>query len=178
MKENSSTWPILITELVRVKERIERAHPGFWPHHLPELRADPELLDRTESSLGRSLPPSYRRFLLHADGWKGFFQTVDLLSCEQLVRGRHRDHFERAYSWLAPEDWDLLGLRRDETLVIGVTVEDRDVFVLGAPEPATGEQEVVWLAGSLVDRWSTFYEFFKSMIEYSKLMIDSNRREI
>lgn len=164
----SHSWPVLIAKLVEVKQLVEETNPGFWPHHYPEVGASPEVIDHIESVLERKLPWSYRQFLLHANGWKGFFQTVDLLSCEQLVGSSHREYFDNEYGGLCADDWARLALRPEDLVVIGVTLEDRDAFVLNYASDQQGEREVVWLAGDVVDRWVSFYDFFLSMIEYNK----------
>lgn len=167
----TEAWPFLIGSLVQVKQTLAQVDGGLWPFHYPEVKANEQLVVETERRLGLSLPPSYREFLLHANGWKGFFQTVDLLGCTELVAGPHRDSFDAAYGALREEEWKAIGLTRDFTLPFGMTLQDKDAFVFDLTRQQEGEYRIVWLAGETVDEWASFTECFKSMIEY-------NRREV
>jgi len=164
-------WPSLIVALVRIKERLAEVDGGFWPFHLPELRASDSLLQSTESKLGFRFQDSYRDFLLHSNGWKGFFQTIDLLSCDELIGGEHQRYFWGAHAGLQPEEWQRVGLDQSKILPIGVTLEDRASFVLDFSN--TGKQRFLWLGAEVVDEWGDFADFFRSMIEYNRLEIDS-----
>ncbi len=167
----TETWSVLIGTLVQIKQTLAQVDGGLWPYHYPEVKASEQLVDETERRLGVSLSPSYRGFLLHANGWKGFFQTVDLVGCEDLVAGRYRDYFDATYGALREEEWKALGLTRGSVLPFGVSLQNRDAFVFDLARQHEGEFRIVWFAGEAVDEWTTFTEFFKSMIEY-------NRREV
>lgn len=167
----SEAWPVLIGTLVQVKQTLAQVDGGLWPYHYPEVKASEQVIGDTERRLGLSLSPSYREFLLHANGWKGFFQTVDLLGCAELITGSHRDSFDATYGSLQEEEWRAIGLTRGSTLPFGVTLQDKDAFVFDLTRKREGEFGIVWLAGETIDEWASFTEFFKSMIEY-------NRREV
>src|SRR5436305_6465834 len=116
--------------MLLAKERLA-AVDSLCPSTVPREGAREEQIQRVEERLGRRLPASYRSFLQHANGWDAFFQTIDLPSCE---------------------DWAALGLEPERLLVIGVTLEDRDVLALDLAHPAEpGECYVVWLAGEKIE---------------------------
>lgn len=167
----SENWPVLIGTLVQIKQTLAQVDGGLWPYHYPELKASQQIVAETERRLGLQLPASYREFLLHANGWKGLFQAVDLLGCEQLVAGPHREFFDATYGVLREEEWKAIGLTRGFTLAFGITLQDKDAFVFDLTREREGEFRIVWVAGEMVDEWGSFTECFKSMIEY-------NRREV
>jgi hypothetical protein len=160
---------VLIAELVRIKSQLHGVDGGLWPYHLPELKATDEQIARVEDDLGVELPSSYREFLRHANGWRGFFQTVDLLGCDDLTGGRYQEYYRSLVDALRPPERAAAGLSAERQICIGATLVDRDLFVLSYP--ADGSPKVIWTAGEEVDRWCDFEDFFRSMIEY-------NRREL
>ena len=107
-------------------------------------------------------------FLENANGWKGILHRIDLLSCDEVIAGRYREHFEYSYSGLTERDWKAIGVEPDSLIPIGVTLTDRDVFALDPRRLSGGEARVVWLAGELIDEWPNFFECFASLIEYNK----------
>jgi hypothetical protein len=167
----NESWPVLIGILVQVKQTLAQVDGGLWPYHYPEVKATEQILGDTERKLGLRLAPSYREFLLHSDGWKGFFQTVDLLGSEELIAGPHRAFFDASYGVLRDEEWRAIGLERGRTLPFGISLQDKDAFVFDLTQEREWEFRIVWLAGGVVDEWTSFTDFFKSMIEY-------NRREV
>lgn len=161
-------WPALIGSLVLVKQTLAQVDGGLWPHHYPEVKAGEEIIAATERLLGLRLSPSYRGFLLHANGWKGFFQAVDLLQAEGLIAGSHRAMFDASYGALREDEWKAIGLTRSHTLPFGISLRDKDAFVFDLTQEREGEFRVVWLAGEMIDDWPSFIDFFKSMIEYNR----------
>ncbi len=165
MTEN---WPVLIGTLVQVQQALAQVDGGLWPHHYPEVKAGKHQVDHAEQKLGFSLPSSYRDFLLHADGWKGFFQSIDLFGCGELVGGKHREYFEATYGRLNSAQWGALTLSPEAVLPIALTLEDKDALVLDLRSRHDDEFRIVWLAGEPIDEWPSFAECFTSMIEYNR----------
>src|SRR5436305_7688262 len=148
--------------MLLAKERLA-AVDSLCPSTVPREGAREEQIQRVEERLGRRLPSSYRSFLRHANGWDAFFQTIDLPSCEELLGGPHQDYARLLFSGLAAEDWAALGLDPERLLVIGVTLEDRDVLALDLARPTEPREcYVVWLAGEKIEEWPSFAECFQS----------------
>jgi hypothetical protein len=164
-------WPTLITRMLEVKSRLAEVDGGLWPYRLPELAAKPSAIAEAEFDLGVKLPASFREFLLHADGWSGTFQTIDILGCQELLTGPHQERATAILNGLEPEDWKNLDLVPEAILPIGVSLKDVDLFVIDLSVASQNEAPVVWVAGERIDEWPTFADCFASMIEY-------NRREI
>jgi hypothetical protein len=158
--------------MLEVKQRLAEVDGGLWPYNFPEVRADENMICELEKDLGFRLPSSYRDFLLHANGWRGFFQTTDLLGSRELLRGNHRSYFQRVYSGLNTSDWTALGLDPEKVLAIGVNLEDRNVFMLDLASYRENDAPVVWLDGARIEDWPNFEEFFLAMIEYNRLEVE------
>lgn len=160
-----SRWPQLIGGMVLLKQQLAAVDGGLWPHHLPGVRASESDVVRTEELLGVSLPEDYRSFLLHADGWPGFFQTIDLLGCSSLVQGEHLRRFYDQYGALSPVEWQEMDLHSEGFIPIGVSLEDSDVVVISV---GADRADVAWVAGGLIERWQSFHEFFIAMLAYTR----------
>jgi hypothetical protein len=164
-------WKQYIIELILVKQKLaDLDTKGLWPHSLPAVAASEARLAEVETHLGGTLDPAFRMFLLHADGWPAFYQTVDLFGSKDLLGN---DRFRHAAEMLEYVEANVLsqgGLRREELLPIAVSPVDLDLFVMirrSTPHPGM----VVWLAGSEVDRFADFGEFFRAMADYNRLEV-------
>ena len=82
-----------IATLVLVKQELMKQDvEQIWPHHFPEVGASEEYVYALEQEFGCKLDIIYRDFLQHANGWKGFYQTVELFSIEQLKKSAILNH--------------------------------------------------------------------------------------
>lgn len=59
-----------------------------------------------------------------------------------------------------------LGVTNEELLPIGVTTDDMDLFLMTRPQSQMPGQ-VIWLAGCEIERFSSFTDYFHSMIDYN-----------
>lgn len=161
-------WKQRIGELILIKQRIADVdREGIWPHKLPRVAATESQLREVERHLGEPLDPDHRTFLKCAGGWPAFFQTVDLFGPEELL-GRER--FRHAMEMLSYVEEDVLKasrVRREQVLPIAASAVDLDLFVMtrrSSPQPGI----VIWFAGSEVDRFPSFDEFFLAMMDYNR----------
>ncbi len=168
-------WKQRIVELVLVKQQLaELDTKGLWQYRLPAVAASEARLEAVEAHLGEALDPAFREFLLHADGWPAFYQTVDLFGSDDLLGS---DRFRHAVEMLSYVEAGVLaagGLRREELLPIAISPVDLDLFVMmrrSASRPGT----VVWLAGSEIDRFPGFEEYFLAMVDYNRLEVEHLR---
>ena len=80
-----------ITEIVVAHRVIERLREldtrDIWDYHLAEVAANSERILAAERHLGLTLDERYRAFLGYADGWKSFYQSVDIFGTTELVGG-------------------------------------------------------------------------------------------
>ena len=158
--------------MIQIRQKMEDLDAnGLWRYHLPRVGAAESAVKDTEGALKERLPDDYRDFLLHADGWPGFYQNVDLLSTSQLHDRQGMPHAYQQLDDLEPDVLKASGLRRQDLLPIAASTNDLDLFALArrsSPLPGT----VIWFAGREIDRFPSFTDFFRSMIEYNKLEVD------
>lgn len=162
-------WPSEIVRGVLIQQRIEELdHGHLWQRHLPEVAASEATLVETERQLGHSLDPLYRDFLGHADGWRWFFQSVDLFGTQQLLGATPMDCALVQIG--AIEDADFLaavGMPKDDILPIAASPHTSNMFLLGRPGsrwPGT----VTWYTGQVIERFPDFDEFFLAMLDYNR----------
>lgn len=79
-------WKSEIAKGVMIQQRIEELdREGLWDHHLPGVAAGEDEIAATEERIGFPLDPQYRRFLRFANGWRCFYQAVDLFGTPNLL---------------------------------------------------------------------------------------------
>ena len=152
--------------MVLAKQALAVADPaGVFPHHYPSVAAASSAIEHLEQVMSVTLDAEHRSFLSFADGWRGFFHSVDLLSIAQLGEG------EGAVAKALLDDlpdalFDSIGTPRDSLLPIAASEFDIDIFVMPIAA-GTVLPLVTWLAGEEVDRFTSFASFFESMIQYN-----------
>lgn len=165
-------WQERINVMALVKQRLAQVDAeGLWEYHLPRAAASEERIQEVEAHLGEALDPSYRAFLRHADGWLAFYQTVDLFGSEELLGGERFQHAQEMLGYLEDEQPATAGLR-NELLPIAASPVDLDLFVMtrrSSPRPGT----VTWQAGSQIDQYPSFDEYFLAMIDYNRSEIQN-----
>jgi hypothetical protein len=161
-------WKEEIVKLVYVKQLIaERDTRRLWPHHLPEVAATGEEIAVVERHLGFALDDKYKRFLLFANGWRGFYQSVDLFGTADLTDSMKALRAREMAKNIDPAAWAECGENRGNVLIIAATPVDLDVFFITGPSgrvPGT----VHWFAGTLIETFSNFEEYFLAMADYNR----------
>jgi hypothetical protein len=155
------------------KEVASVDEQGLWPLHLPEVAATNEAICEIESKIGQPLDCRYREFLTYANGWKGFFQSIDLLGTEDLKGTPLLQRACELIDSLEPLD-ALIGIDREHCFPIAVSTDSVDVvFVATAGSGDAGA--VYWFAGQLIDRFVSFDEFFLAMVDYNRAEFEALR---
>ncbi len=163
-------WRQRIVQLVLVKQKIaELDANGLWEYRLPAIAASEERLSASESQLGERLDPSYRDFLAAADGWPAFYQSVDLFGTHDLL-GERSLHASEMLGYVEDAVFDVGGFTRRELIPIAATTEDLDLFVM-TRRSTSNPGMVIWLAGSEVERFETFDDYFLAMLDYNRLTV-------
>ncbi|AZK44862.1 SMI1/KNR4 family protein [Paenibacillus lentus] len=161
-------WIETIAIMILVKQDMEKYdEEGLWEYHLPEVAASEELLIKTEQHLGYHLDSEYKEFLKYANGWKSFYQSVDLFGTNELVSSSDMDYAVNILNAIEDSVIFECGVPRDELLPIAVTKIDKDLFVITKLNSSNPGQ-VIWFAGEEIDRFDNFKEFFLSMIDYNR----------
>lgn len=164
-------WAEEISTLVYVKQVLaECDQEGVWPHHLPAVAATAEQVAAVEIALGFPLDISYANFLRHANGWRGFYQTVDLFGTDDLLGSRRQSAAEA----LSLIDHGVIETQRvdfEDMVPIATSKVDRDLFVLLSSRSKRAG-EILWFAGELIESFSSFGEFFLAMIDYNRAEVE------
>lgn len=161
-------WPQEIAKLVFVKQALKEADTKcLWPYYLPSVAATMPRLIEVESYLGYPLDKLYAAFLLHADGWNGFYQTVDLFSTADLIGSEKMKLAMESLQATSDAAFVQAGISREDMLPIAATTSDRDLFLLAKPDSSIAGT-IIWLAGEEVERFKNFDEFFLAMVDYNR----------
>jgi hypothetical protein len=165
-------WPSEIVRGVLVQQRIEELGEGhLWRRYLPEAAATEDELLAVERELGHPLDPLYRTFLRYADGWRCFYQDVDLFGIRQLLGAQPMDAAVIQFAAIRESEFLIgVGMPKADVLPIAASPVQADMFLLARPwsrHPGT----VSWWSGQLIERFPDFDEFYLAMLDY-------NRKEI
>ena len=99
-------WVAEIVKGVVIQQRIEELDvDGLWERHLPEVAASEDEIAATEHRLGFVLDPRYREFLRFANGWRCFYQSVDLFGTRTLLGASPMDSAVTMLGAVEPEDF-------------------------------------------------------------------------
>jgi len=169
------TWPELLGAMISYRERLDRLSPDKGqPYTVPRVKASEDELVAYEAEVGESLPPAYRDFLHHADGWPGFYFRADLFGLSELRGG---GNFAAARETLRIYDeqgvLDGLGIAVADIIPIcaGPLDMGSTLFLLGRTgRPYAGQ--VFWLDGEVIDRYDDFREFVLAMLEYLRADVE------
>lgn len=156
------------------QEKQELDTDNLWDYYLPFVASDEAQIADAEHKLGFTIDPSYSRFLRHANGWRDFFQSVDLFGTSELVGGYLMDH---ANSMLfATDNASLLnlGILNADLLPIAIAKHDRTIFVVVKPHhPCAGQ--IIWLAGGVIEKFENFDELFLTLVDYNRAEVERLR---
>ena len=158
-------WKALIAKIAHWKQITnENDKLGAFPWHLPRVAASDARIAEAEAHVGVSFSAPYRELLSLADGWKGFCVSADLFGTEDFLSSRAIEVRDRPY---VQEYISETGLSNRDVVPIGASDVDMDVFLLISDTAVQSPGEVIWLAGSEVDRYLDVHEFFEAMVNYN-----------
>mgnify|MGYP001046789906 CR=1 FL=1 len=169
-------WKKLIVILVHIRSQLMEADKEkLWEYHLPGLATTKDKIEKVQKKINLCLSEEYKEFLLCANGWPCFYQMVDLFGTNELMS----DKMLRALKMLSYEcenNNELLEINK-YLLPVAVSRTDMDLFVMVLK---TGRRfgEIIWLAGGEIDRFESFKDFFKAMIEYNKLDLEDAKNGV
>ncbi len=161
-------WKEEIVKLVYIKQQIaERDIRHLWPHHLPGVAATRAEITTAEEALGFPLDARYKNFLHFANGWNGFYQSVDLFGTDDLVDSAHTSHVHKLTKAIDSAAWIEAGESIEHVLPIAATDVDLDIFLI-AKSSARKPGSVIWFAGGHVETFPDFDEYFLAMADYNR----------
>lgn len=164
-------WKREIAVAHLVKQKVAEVDAAaLWLHPFPEVAASETDIIALEKFLGTPLDSKLRSFLLHANGWRSLFHSIDVFSVSDFRDGERKHRAEDILESLE-DTHDLCEFRPDELMPFAVSTDDIDVFVISKEEsPAPGR--VLWFAGGLVDSFPNFEEWFLAMVDYNREQYD------
>jgi len=165
-------WKIAIAQFYLLKQEMQTLDSEeLWDYSMPELPSDETAISRAERTLGHTLHPEYRNFLLAAGGWKSFWHSVDLFGPDDLTGGPSFEEANRRI--LALSDEGLIEF--DSVYPIAISLDDRTLFVAGR-QHSDIYGTIVWISGVEVDRYQGFQELFLTMLELARRDLADLRR--
>lgn len=159
-------WKELLVIMLIVRDELYKAdREGLWEYHYPEVAVQMNEIVYIQEKLKVKLSKEYINFLLCANGWKCFYQLVDLFGTKDF-ESEVMEYAKRLLN-VELEYNDSLYKIKDFLFPVAVSRTDKDLFVMVLTEDEEYGQ-IIWLAGGEIDRFESFYEFFKAMIEYNR----------
>ena len=164
-------WKIEISKMVYIKQTIaDLDHENLWTHSFSQVAATENEIIQVEKNIGTPLDSTFKDFLLHANGWKGFYQSVDLFGTLDLL---DEEKMRVAISLLDQTSMKSSNVNLECMLPIGATLVDLDVFCL---DLRTGN--IIWFAGNEIERYPNFIEFFLTMLDYNREEVTDLKKNI
>lgn len=170
----------LVRSLRNVQTEILRLAPFRDIGLVPNPGASESAIVAAEAALGVPLPPSYRAFLKHHDGWPRCFEGASLLGTACITR-RLYDDFARAAFTAAETPEPLLGPPSRKRLYpqlipFGVDMQSTTLFAFNPDVvDADGEYEVIAWINELGMRKESFPSFLEFLIELAEYELDGHR---
>jgi len=138
---------------------------------VPNPRASETAIQRAERRIGLPLPPSYRSFLKHSDGWPRFFEGATLLGTACLGK-RTYESLAHAACEAAETPVPDLGppsryRRAARTLIpFGIDVQATTLFAFNpSVTGAGGEYQVIAWVNEIGVRRDSFEDFLEFVLE-------------
>jgi hypothetical protein len=161
-----SDWRMAIAKMYLAKQKLWAADPkGLYKRALPRVAASENEISAAEIACGRVLDPAYCEFLRSANGWPSFWYDTDLFGTKELISNPLQDQIAMIVDLL--EQNGILsegGVERRSLMCVAAAVNWPDHFFLVTEGTLKGH--VIWYAGYEIDRFSTFDEYFLSMVAY------------
>ncbi len=152
-------WKNRIEEMQAIRDELCQAdREQMWEYYHPEEAAERSEIMSVQEKLQINLSQEYIDFLLCANGWKCFYQLVDLFGTKDF----DSEIMSYARTLLNAELED-----NKHLFPIAVSRTDKDLFVM-VLETGSEYGQVIWLAGGEIERFDSFGEFFEAMIEYNR----------
>ena len=176
----TTTWPELVTRLRDVQTEVQRLAPFRDIGLVPNPGASEAAIEAAEKRLGFELPPSYRDFLRHHDGWPRFFDGATLLGTDALGAHRYDDLCRAAFEAAETPVPDIgPPLRRRLPRMIPFAA-DSEAITLFAFDPnsrsESGECEVIAWINEVGVRSGSFSEFLELLIELGESELEAHKR--
>jgi hypothetical protein len=166
-------WKRAIGVLILIHQQIKDLDDEcIWANELPRVAAHLDRLTQVEFQLCEAIDERYRAFLVCADGWRAFYQWVDLFGSTELLGERIQLARARMSELAQQGVLNKSGYTEADLLPIAMTRpgerdSDPDLFAI-VKKHRTGSGRVLWFADEEVDRFESFDAFFLAMLDYNR----------
>lgn len=156
----------LFEHMQMIRSKIKAAdRKSIYEYDAPNEPATEDQLENWEHDNNLIIPPSYRDFLLNANGWKNIIQAVELFSIDDLSFDESNQYIEfLSFSIDNLSDYG----NKAFLLPIGANHESYDLYVMVLDSNSEYCGQVIWVAGEEVERYDDFEHFFISLINGNK----------
>jgi len=163
-------WQDRIAVMFLVREEMRRLDTlGLNEYFYPELAATEEQLVAVETHLGEPLNSGYRDFLLCANGWRGFFFSLQLFGTEDLMGSKLMNLALEALGYVddAMPLFKDLGFAKEDLLPIAASFIERQMHVITR---STSHQpgKIIWFDCGEVESYLSFEDYFLAMTDYNR----------
>lgn len=161
--EGGFSWPVALGVLIGLQAQIEEQDAeGLLTATIPREKAREAAVVAYEERAGVPLPPDYRNFLLHANGWPGAYFTLDLFGLAELTgSGAARRARELLEVYEDEEDLAESGLEAADLIPVAAGPGNDLVVIISNDRPGAGT--VVWFDGGEFGRYRNFAAFFQNL---------------
>lgn len=158
-------WKLYIEQMSQIISEVEKHDKeGMWNYYPPNKPAAVEQIIEFEKNIGFELDLEYKKFLESSNGWKAFYQNVDLFGT-----GDYKDYNKMKYMSEIFQEID--SEIKENIFPIGVSTEDIDLFAI-VKTNCVDEGKIIWFAGGEIERFKNFKVFFEEMMVYNKREIE------
>ncbi len=156
----------LFAVMYELKNKLREADKNqLWEYYHPEDAAKMDEINFAQEKYKIKFCKEYIDFLLCSNGWRCFYQLVDLLGTKDFETEK-MEHAKRLLS-VEIQYNDALNRIKDYLFPIAASRTDKDLFVMVLKEGKEYGQ-IIWLAGGEIERFESFNTFFESMIGYNQ----------
>lgn len=177
-----TTWPALVARLRDVQTEVQRLAPFRDIGLVPNPGASEAAIEAAEKRLGFALPPSYREFLRHHDGWPRFFDGATLLGTDALGARRYDDLCRAAFEAAetpVPDIGPPLRRRLPRMIPFAADAEATTLFAFDPNSRSeSGECEVIAWINEVGVRSTSFAEFLELLIELGESELEAHTERL
>jgi hypothetical protein len=132
---------------------------------IPATGAAEISLQAVEAKLGLHLPPIYRQFLSHHNGWVRCYDGASLLGCHELGKPEHEQLAKQLFHSAASPSVHTCGSYRpqpDQLLVFGVDPAGTTLFAFDLSASSIEPPVTAWI-GEIGLRFASFCDFLRGL---------------
>ncbi|MCL1809041.1 MAG: SMI1/KNR4 family protein [Clostridiales bacterium] len=173
----NGAWPNLIVAMAWVKQELmELAADDAGQFFLPEVAAEEVDLIMAEINLLCEIDPIYANFLRAANGWKSFYQSIDLFGTEELKDPKAMSMAFSLLDAIPSHIIEQFGFSREDMLPYAASKTGSDLFAI-TKQTSKRPGKAIWFSGEDARLYPNFEECFRAMIDINRLLLLQYKNE-